>query len=68
MSHLAIILFFGLVFVGAGMAAQLLVRDYRREIAAALLGRKPVRRPAPQREFKVTVRANPGFARRAVAA
>ena len=63
MAHIIIILFFGLVFGGTGVAAQLLMRDYRAEIAAALRGEMPVRRTADKVRFKVTLRPAPACAR-----
>ena len=59
MAHLAVALFFGLVFVGAGVAAQMLVREFRREIMAALLRQPPVRQAEPEPRIRVTVRALP---------
>ena len=61
MTHLATALFFSLVFIGAGIAAQLLVKEYWEEIVAALRGRPQVRKPAVSR-FKVKLRPGPRYA------
>ena len=59
MAHLAVAMFFGLVFVGAGVAVQMLVREFRREIVAAFLRQPPVRQAKPEPRIRVTVRALP---------
>jgi hypothetical protein len=61
-THLAIALFFSMIFIGIGIAGQLLVREYWQEILAALHGRDPVRPPAIDPRFRVQVRPNPQFA------
>ena len=43
MTHLAAIFFFALVMAGAGAILQLTVRDYWRDILAALHGEIPAR-------------------------
>ena len=68
MAHLAAILFFGLIFTGAGVAAQMLVASYRREILAALKGAPPVRRAVPAPRIRVTVRPCPPVRRVPLAA
>ena len=62
MTHLAIALFFSMIFIGVGLAAQLLIKEYRHEILAALHGGDPVRQPAIDPRFRVQVRPNPQFA------
>ena len=62
MTHLAIALFFSLIFIGVGIAGQLLVKEYWQEILAALQGRTPVARPVTDARFRVQVRPNPKFA------
>ena len=59
MAHLAAILFFGTIFLSAGVAAQMLLREYRQEVMAGLKGGPPVRRAAPGPRIRVTVRACP---------
>lgn len=61
MSHLIIALFFITIFIGVGVAAQLMVKEYWDEIVNALLGKQPARKPIPSR-FTVTVRPRPAFA------
>lgn len=65
MTHLATVLFFIMVFIGAGVALQLMVREYWQEIMAALRLEMPVRQIEPSR-FTVTVRPQlaSAFARR----
>ena len=63
MTHIAIALFFSLVFIGAGIAAQAIIRAYWIEIRAALRGEMAVRRAEPAySRITVTVRPQPGFA------
>lgn len=62
MTHIATTLFFGMIFIGIGVGAQMLVKQYWEEIVAALRGRQPVRRVPAGREFKVRLRPNPGLA------
>ena len=61
MTHLAIALFFSMIFIGVGIAAQLLLKEYWSEIVAALHGPDPVRQPAIDPRFKVQVRPKPQF-------
>ena len=69
MNHLASALFFIMIFIGAGVGLQLMVREYWDEIMAALRFQVPVRRIEPAR-FTVTFPHRPGvaYARRRVAA
>ncbi len=60
-------LFFSLIFIGAGIAAQMMVREYGVEIVAALRGETPVRR-LPGARFTVTLRRASGMPRPAAAA
>lgn len=55
MTHLAAALFFIMIFIGAGIALQLMVWEYWQEIAAALRFQPPVRKAEPAR-FTVTLR------------
>jgi hypothetical protein len=61
-THIAITLFFSLIFIGAGIAAQMMVKEYWEEIVAALRGQPPVRKTAPAPRFKVKLRPGPQFA------
>jgi hypothetical protein len=61
-AHLAIALFFSLLFVGVGIAAQLMAKTHRDEILAALRGEMPLRKPAPAPRFTVTLRSRPALA------
>jgi hypothetical protein len=61
-THIAITLFFGIIFIAIGVCAQMMVKEYWEEIAAALGGRQPVRRVPAGPRFKVRLRPNPGFA------
>jgi len=54
-NHLATALFFILIFIGAGVGLQLMVREYWEEILAALRLDMPVRKVDPAR-FTVTFR------------
>lgn len=55
MTHLATALFFIMIFIGTGVALQLMVKEYWQEIMAALRLEVPVRRIEPAR-FTVTLR------------
>ncbi len=61
MYHLAATLFFGFVLAGAGALGVRMLRTYREELSAALLGQMPRRRPARAwtRLVRVTVRPLP---------
>ncbi len=61
MYHLAATLFFGFVLAGAGALGARMLRTYRDELLAALLGEMPRRRPARAwtRLVRVTVRPLP---------
>lgn len=48
MTHIAITLFFTLLFIGAGVAIQAMVRDNLAEIMAALRGELPPHMDARQ--------------------
>jgi hypothetical protein len=61
-SHIAAALFFSLLFIAAGIAGQLMVREYWEEILAALRGHAPVRKPAPAPLMTVTIRPQLRFA------
>ena len=68
MSHIAAALFFSLLFIAAGLAGQLMVREYWEEIMAALRGNAPVRNAAPAPLMTVTIRPQPRFAHARLAA
>lgn len=55
MTHLVIASFFVMIVLGAGVALQLMVKDYWLEIMAALRIEAPVRKIEPAR-FTVTLR------------
>ncbi len=62
MTHFATILFFSMIFIGVGIAAQMMVSQYWVEIVAALRGQQPVGRVVPASPFRVELRPSPGFA------
>ncbi len=62
MTHFAIILFFSMIFIGVGLAAQMMVREYWAEIFAALHGQQPLGRIVPLSPFKVVLRPSRGLA------
>lgn len=61
MTHLAIALFFSLIFIGVGFAAQLLISSNSAAILSALRGELPVPAEVAAREFKVTLRPRPAL-------
>lgn len=62
MTHIAISLFFILLFIGVGIAAQMMVSAYWSEIMTALRGDLPTRRPHTAEKFTVTLRPRRSFA------
>jgi hypothetical protein len=64
MYHIAAALFFTGLIVGAGTLLSVMIREYREEIVAALLGVMPRRRTARAwtRQVRVTVQPRPALA------